>query len=69
MAEIGRFIAIAGGVLLVVGLVMMFGAKLGLGHLPGDFVFRRGNVTIFVPLGTSILISAILTLLFWLLRR
>ena len=69
MAEIGRFIAIAGVVLLAAGLLLMSGAEIGLGHLPGDFVFRRGNMTIFIPLGTSLLLSALITLVFWLFRR
>jgi len=40
-----------------------------LGRLPGDVVIRRGNVTFYFPLGTSILVSAILTVLFTVLRR
>ncbi|MGE5189697.1 MAG: DUF2905 domain-containing protein, partial [Gemmatimonadota bacterium] len=39
------------------------------GRLPGDFTFRRGNVTFYFPLATSLLVSVILSLLFWLFRR
>ena len=46
---------------------MMLG--LPLGRLPGDFTYRRGGITFFFPLGTSILVSLILTLVFTLLRR
>lgn len=46
---------------------MMLG--LPLGRLPGDIVYRRGNVTFVFPLGTCILVSVILTLVFTLLRR
>jgi len=42
---------------------------LGLGRLPGDFVFRGKNVGFYFPLATSILLSVLLTFLFWVLRR
>jgi hypothetical protein len=42
---------------------------LGLGHLPGDIVIQRGNFRLYLPLGTSVLISAVLTLLFWIWGR
>jgi hypothetical protein len=48
---------------------MFFGGKLGIGKLPGDFVVRRGNFTFYFPLATSIVVSIVLSLVFWLLRR
>ena len=69
MPELGRFLIIAGIVLVVVGLVFVFGGRLGFGRLPGDFVFHKGNTTIFVPLATCILLSLLLTLVMWLLRK
>ena len=42
---------------------------ISLGSMPGDLTWRRKNVTVFFPLGTSILISVLLTLLFWLFSR
>ena len=55
------------GVLLLAGIALTaFG---GLGRLPGDFVFRRGNFTFYFPIVTSILLSIVLSLLLWLFRR
>ncbi len=63
-------ILIAAGVLLIaLGLLWPVISKLPLGRLPGDIVFRRGNFTFYFPLGTSIVLSLLLTFLFWLFRR
>ena len=52
-----------GWMFLVLGIVMLIGRKwLSLGHLPGDFTFQRGSMTVLVPLGTSILVSIILSI-------
>ena len=56
-----------GLIIVGVGLLTMIG--LPFGRLPGDMTFRRGNTTFYFPLGTSILLSIILTLLFAILRR
>ncbi|NPA79712.1 MAG: DUF2905 family protein [Thermotogae bacterium] len=65
----GRTLIILGVVLVLVGVVLMLLPKIG--GLPLDFHFRIGNAEIYVPLGTSILISILLTLLlngiFWLI--
>lgn len=58
-----------GGLLVVAGLLLTAFGRLGLGKLPGDFVIRRGNFTMYFPLMTSILVSLLLSLLFWALRR
>ena len=50
-----------------IGLLMMLGFPIG--RLPGDLVFRRGNVSFYVPLATSILLSILLTLLLSFIRR
>ncbi len=60
---IGLLLVVIGGILLLVERVS------GLGRLPGDIVLERKNVTVYFPLATSILISAILSLLFWFFRR
>jgi Protein of unknown function (DUF2905) len=64
------FIAI-GVAFIAAGLVWLAAARLGLslGHLPGDFAIERGNFRFYLPLGTSILISAVLTALLWLIGR
>jgi hypothetical protein len=70
MPEIGRFLVIVGVLLAAVGVVLWLAPKLPwLGKLPGDFVWQRGRWTVYAPLGTSILLSVILTLLLYLFRR
>ena len=64
----GRLLIVIGLVIAAVGVLMSAG--LPLGRLPGDFTFRRGGVTVYLPLATSILASILLTLvLMWLSRR
>lgn len=46
-----------------------WGASLGLGKLPGDILIEKENFSVYFPLTTSILISLILSLLFWLFRK
>lgn len=69
MSDVGRVLVIAGAVLVVLGLLLSLGARLPLGRLPGDIVFRKGNFTFYFPLVTSILASLLLTAILWLLRR
>ena len=62
MADIGRTLLVVGGVLFLVGLVLTVGARIpGLGRLPGDIVYRKGNFTFYFPLVTSVLLSLVLT--------
>jgi len=64
-----RWLITLGIVLLVAGLLWPFLQKIGLGRLPGDIVIERGNFRFYLPLGTSVLVSLVLSLLFWLLNR
>ncbi|MCT8973120.1 DUF2905 domain-containing protein [Microbaculum marinisediminis] len=65
----GRFLVMLGLVLVVVGLLWPYLARLGLGRLPGDIVIEREGVRLYVPIVTSLLISAVLSLLLWLFGR
>jgi uncharacterized protein HemY len=67
--ELGRVLMVVGGVLLLAGIVLTAFGGLGLGRLPGDFVYRRGSFTFYFPIVTSILLSIVLSLLLWLFRR
>jgi len=58
-----------GVVLVLVGLLWPLLQKSGLGRLPGDIVVEKENFRFYFPLATSIIISLILTLIFWLFRR
>ena len=63
----GKLLVIAGAVLMALGLVVWAGVPLG--KLPGDFMVRRGPVTFYFPLVTSIILSVLLTLLMMFFRR
>jgi len=58
-----------GVVLVLVGLLWPLLQKSGLGRLPGDIVVEKENFRFYFPLATSIIISLLLTLLYWLFRR
>lgn len=64
-----RGLIVLGIVLIVTGLLWPWLAKLGLGRLPGDIVIERGNSRFYFPITTSILISLVLSLILWLLRK
>lgn len=64
-----KLLVTLGAVLIALGLLWPLLSKLGIGRLPGDVVLERGKFTLYVPLATCVLISALLTLLFWLLRK
>jgi ribose/xylose/arabinose/galactoside ABC-type transport system permease subunit len=67
--DVQRLLITLGLVLLALGLLWPLVHKLGLGRLPGDIVVEREHFRFYFPLATSILVSVVLTLIFWLLRR
>ncbi|MGK2945153.1 MAG: DUF2905 domain-containing protein [Desulfuromonadales bacterium] len=68
--DLGKVLIVLGLLLVGIGLLMTFGVKFGfLGRLPGDMRIERENFTFFFPLGTCLLISLLLSMLFWLFRR
>jgi hypothetical protein len=70
MQHIGKLLVVVGLVTALVGTLLIFSAKLPwLGRLPGDIVIHRKNFTFYFPLATSILLSLLLTLLFWLFGK
>lgn len=64
-----RILIVVGGVLLALGLLWPLLQKSGLGRLPGDFYVDRGNFKFYFPLTTSILVSLLITLILWLIRK
>ncbi len=56
-------------VLLVLGVLFLLLGRLGIDRLPGDFVFRRGNLTVYFPIGVMILVSIVGTILLNLFLR
>ncbi len=71
MAEMGKILIFFGVVLVAVGVVLFFLGRtnLPLGRLPGDMVFRGRNTTVYFPLATSIVVSVVLSLLFYVAGR
>ncbi len=70
MNEIGKFLIIFGFIIIILGLLLTFAGKLPfIGRLPGDIVIEKRNFVLYFPLGTSILLSIILSLIFYLLSR
>jgi len=68
LGSLGRVLIVAGLVLIVAGAVLVFAGRLP--RVPGDIVVERPNLTIYVPLGTMILLSlALTTILNFVLRR
>jgi len=57
---VGKLLVVVGLAIAGIGALLMLG--LPLGRLPGDIVYRRGNVTIYMPLATGVLLSVVLTL-------
>jgi hypothetical protein len=67
--EIGKLLLIFGGILILLGLFFTFGGKIPfLGKLPGDIIIQRKNFHFYFPLTTCILISLILTIIFWIIK-
>jgi Protein of unknown function (DUF2905) len=71
LGELGRLLLSIGLLLVVVGGVLMLAGRLGfpLGRLPGDLSYRGKHVSVFFPLGTSLLLSLLLSLVFYLISR
>jgi uncharacterized membrane protein YvlD (DUF360 family) len=71
MSDLGKLILGLGLILIVIGAALILAARLGLplGRMPGDFAWRGKNVRVYFPLGTSILISIVLTLVYWLISH
>ncbi len=68
--QIGRFLIILGLVISVIGALLLLAGRLPwVGRLPGDIIIQKKNFTFYFPLATSILISLILTFIFWVLGR
>ena len=70
MAGLGKSVIIAGIIITILGIIITFAGKISwLGRLTGDIYIKRDNFTFYFPLATCILISIIISLLFWLFKR
>jgi hypothetical protein len=69
LSGFGRMLLVFAAVLAVVGAVFLLMGRGVLPRIPGDLSFGKGNVRVFVPIGTSILLSIVLTIVLNLLFR
>jgi ribose/xylose/arabinose/galactoside ABC-type transport system permease subunit len=67
--DLQRFLIGLGLVILLVGVAWPILSRVGLGRLPGDIIFQRGGATFYFPVVTCIIISIVLSALFWLFNR
>ncbi|MBB6214849.1 hypothetical protein HNQ80_000934 [Anaerosolibacter carboniphilus] len=65
----GRLIIILGIILIAVGILVTIGSRFGLGKLPGDIYFKKGNFTFYAPMMTTFILSILLTLILNLFLR
>jgi hypothetical protein len=71
MTELGKLLVGLGVFIVVVGIVLMLLGRtnLPLGRLPGDFVYRGKNTTVYFPLATSVVVSVLLSVVLYLVSR
>jgi hypothetical protein len=71
MAELGRFLVIIGAAIVALGVVLLLAGKLHLplGHLPGDVSYRGKHWSVYFPITTCIVLSLLLTLIFYFIGR
>jgi hypothetical protein len=70
MSELGKWLIVLGLLIAAAGVILSFSGKIPwIGKLPGDIYLKRENFSFYFPLTTCIIISAIVSFLFWLFRR
>ncbi len=70
MGTAGKMLVVAGGVLVVAGLMVLFAEKIPpLGKLPGDIVIRKDHFRMYIPLATSIVLSLLLSVALWIVTH
>lgn len=70
MGDLARTLILIGSILVILGVLLsLFGKIPGLGKLPGDIFIKKENFTFYFPLTTSLLISALLSLILFLWNR
>ena len=71
MSDLGKILVVVGLGLVALGLLLWLGGKMNLplGRLPGEIRIDRANYKFYFPLTTCLLVSAVLTLIAWLLRK
>ncbi|HYK71585.1 MAG TPA: DUF2905 domain-containing protein [Pseudoneobacillus sp.] len=66
MTGLAKFIMVIGAIIFLVGFIMQF---VNIGKLPGDIIIKKGNTTFYFPIVTSILVSVILSVVFYFMGK
>jgi hypothetical protein len=71
VADLGKALIFFGAIIIVFGGILLFAsrANLPIGRLPGDILYRGKNATFYFPIVTSIVLSVVLSLVFWIISR
>ena len=71
MTDLGKILIAIGALILVIGVIIVLLGKMDVpvGRLPGDIVYRGKHTTVYFPIVTSILLSIVLSLIFYFLGR
>jgi hypothetical protein len=71
MADLGKLLVFFGAILVVAGIALMLLGRMNvpLGRLPGDFLYRGKNTTVYFPLATSVVLSVVLSVLLYVVSR
>lgn len=64
-----RTLIVLGLAILAAGLLWPWLSRLGLGQLPGDILIERENFTLYIPLGTGLLVSVVISIILWLINH
>lgn len=67
--QMSKMLITFGLMLILLGFLWPLLKKFGLGHLPGDMLFKRGGFTFYFPITTCIILSLVFTLITWVLKR
>lgn len=69
VATMAKWLVIIGVIFILVGVAWPWLSKLGIGHLPGDIYIERKGFSFYFPITTSIIISLVLSVLYWIFRK
>jgi len=69
MATAAKLLLVAAAVLALIGVVLLVASRLGIERLPGDLVIRKGNFTLYAPIGLMIILSLVATIVLNLIAR
>jgi hypothetical protein len=67
--DVRRWLIVIGASLLVAGLLWPVLSRIGLGRLPGDIVIEREGGRVYIPVVTCLIVSAVVSLILWLINR